>query len=168
MSLDTEEKLRRMLASSPPALREIAVVVISHSALSQTFAFWPEPYPGTVVTPLGTLAVRYAPMQMELAGSEANLDQVYNITLDTTDVQDIFREEMDRVPIGSLEKVQIGFYSFVSDDLTDPQAATSLEVQTVSYKKGVATINATSPRYNVLSTGELYAPRDVPMLRGFT
>jgi len=168
VSLDTEEKLKRMLASSPPALREIAVVVISHSSLSQTFAFWLEPYPGTVVTPQGTLSVRYAPMQIEYAGSEANLDQVYNITLDTTDVQDLFREEMDRIPIDSSEKVQIGFYSFVSDDLSDPQASTTLEVQTVSYKMGVATISATSPRYNVLSTGELYAPRDVPMLRGFT
>lgn len=168
MSLDVEEKLKRLLASSPPAIREIPVVTVSHSALSQVFAFWLEPYPGSVVTSDGPLTVRYAPMQVQLAGSEANLDQVFQITLDTTDVQDQFREELDRIPLNTTERVQVRFYSFVSDDLTQEQSRAVLEVQTVSFKIGTATISAASPRYNVLSTGELYAPREVPMLRGFT
>lgn len=168
MSLDIEERLRIFLASSPPAQRQIPVVVIDHPALTRRFAFWWEPYPGQVVTTdHGPLDVQYAPMMIELAGSEANLDQEYQLTLDTTDVQDEFRDQLDRIPIDTQDKVRLFFYEFMSDDLDNEQTRGALEAETISFVIGTATIKAISPRYNVLSTGEKYEPGQVPMLRAF-
>ena len=144
------------------------MVVISHPALTRRFTFWTEPYFGTVTSSeYGPMAVRYAPMAVEIAGSEANLDQEYKITLDTTDVQDIFRDELDRIPLNTTSRIRVDILSYLSNDLGHEQESATLQAETISYIIGTATITAVVPRYNVLSTGELYEPGVVPMLRAF-
>lgn len=168
MSSDIEAALREYLTVSPPAVREVGVLVISHSALARRFVFWPEPYSGQVVSDeYGPLDVMYAPMMLERAGTEANLDQEYRITLDTTDVQDDFRSQLDAIPINTRELIRIDILTFLSDDLTNQQESATLQAETVSWVIGTATITAVQPRYNVLATGELYEPAAVPMLRAF-
>ena len=168
MSTDIEPALREWFAVSPPAVRAIPVVVISHPALTQRFAFWTEPYFGSVTSSeYGPMVVRYAPMAVEIAGSEANLDQEYKITLDTTDVQDIFRDELDRIPLNTTSRIRVDILSYLSNDLEHEQESATLQAETISYIIGTATITAVVPRYNVLSTGELYEPGVVPMLRAF-
>lgn len=168
MSTDIGERLAEYFAVTPPAERVIGVLIISHSALSQRFVFWPEPYAGEIVTDdYGRLPVLYAPMLLEIAGSEANLDQEYRITLDTTDVQDGFRDELDRIPLNTAERIRVDILTYLSSDLESQQEAAVLQVETVSWVVGTATITAVAPRYNVLSTGELYEPGQVPMLRAF-
>lgn len=168
MSTDIEAALREYYATSPPALREIGVLVISHSALARRFVFWPEPYAGQVTSDeYGVLDVYYAPMLLERGGSEANLDREFRITLDTTDVQDDFREQLDAIPLATSERIRIDILTFMSNDLTLQQEAATLQAETISWVMGTATITAVVPRYNVLSTGELYEPGVVPMLRAF-
>lgn len=168
MSTDIEARLREYFAVTPPAVRAIGVLVISHSALARRFVFWPEPYAGQIVSDeYGLLEVQYAPMLLEIGGSEGNLDQQYSITLDTTDVQDAFRDQLDAIPLNSAERIRIDILTFLSDDLTSQQESATLQAETVSWVIGTATITAVAPRYNVLSTGELYEPGTVPMLRAF-
>lgn len=168
MSTDIEARLREYFAVTPPAIRPVGVLVISHSALARRFVFWPEPYAGQVISDdYGVLDVQYAPMLLERAGSEANLDQEYRITLDTTDVQDEFRNQLDSIPLNTTELIRIDILTFLSDDLTSQQESATLQAETVSWIIGTATITAVAPRYNVLSTGELYEPGVVPMLRAF-
>ena len=168
MSTDVEARLREYFAVTPPAIRPVGVLVISHSALSHRFVFWSEPYTGQVVSDdYGALDVQYAPMLLEIGGSEANLDQEYSITLDTTDVQDAFRDQLDAIPINTPERIRIDILTFLSDDLASQQEAATLQAETISWVIGTATITAVAPRYNVLSTGELYEPGAVPMLRAF-
>lgn len=168
MSTDIEARLREYYATSPPAVREVGVLVISHSALERRFVFWPEPYAGQVVSDeYGPLDVMYAPMMLERAGSEASLDQEYRVTLDTTDAQDDFRNQLDAIPLNTSERIRIDILTFLSDDLASQQESATLQAETVSWIIGTATITAVVPRYNVLSTGELYEPGVVPMLRAF-
>ena len=168
MSTDIEARLREYFAVTPPAVRAIGVLVISHSALARRFVFWPEPYAGRIVSDeYGPLDVAYAPMMLDRAGSGANLDQEYRITLDTTDVQDDFRGQLDAIPINTTERIRIDILTFLSDDLTGQQESATLQAETVSWVIGTATITAVAPRYNVLSTGELYEPGVVPTLRAF-
>ncbi|MEG0968327.1 MAG: hypothetical protein RSE32_14315 [Comamonas sp.] len=168
MSTDIEARLREYYATTPPAVRPVGVLVISHSALARRFVFWPEPYAGQVVSEeYGVLDVQYAPMMLDRAGSEANLDQEYRITLDTTDVQDDFRDQLDAIPLNTSERIRIDILTYLSDDLTAQQESATLQAETVSWVVGTATITAVVPRYNVLSTGELYEPGVVPMLRAF-
>ena len=168
MPTDIEARLREYYATSPPAVREVGVLVISHSALARRFVFWPEPYAGQIVSEeYGPLDVQYAPMMLDRAGSEGNLDQEFRITLDTTDVQDDFRDQLDAIPLNTAERIRIDILTYLSDDLTAQQEAATLQAETVSWVVGTATITAVVPRYNVLSTGELYEPGVVPMLRAF-
>lgn len=169
MSSDIETRLKEWFAVSPPAQRKVGVLVLSHSALSRQFVLWAEPYAGQVVSEeFGALNVQYAPMLLDEPGSEANLDQVYTITLDTTDVQDDFRNQLDAIPLDTEEKIKVSILTYLSDDLTSQVSdAAILQAETVSWVMGTATITAVVPRYNVLSTGELYEPGDVPMLRAF-
>ena len=166
MSLDLEARLRVFLAAAPQRVRSIPTIEISHSAMSKTYHLWREPYGGATTTETGQVVqMQGANFEISLAGEHGHLDQQFQIKLDTTDIEDAFREQMDRIPVDTLERVRVVYREYLSDDLTDPQAVAPLQVESVSYAIGAASISAVSPRLNVLSTGELYTPRDVPMLR---
>ncbi|MNY71298.1 hypothetical protein D3C86_2096100 [compost metagenome] len=59
------------------------------------------------------------------------------------------------------------YREYLSDDLANAQTTAVLQVESVAYKIGAATLSAVSPRFNVTRTGETYTPRDIPMLRSF-
>lgn len=168
MSVDIESRMRAFFASAPQTVHQIVVLEFSHSAMSQVYFFWREPYAGQVTTE-DAVVHDVEPLNIDPtpAGSEGHLDEVFQIKLDTTDVEDRFREELDAIPLYSTELVRCVYREYLSDDLTDVQARAVLQVETISCIVGAATLSAASPRYNVTRTGELYTPRDVPMQREF-
>ena len=135
--------------------------------MTKTYYLWREPYVGTVTTETGAHQVEPLHMEIKLAGAENNLDQRFQILLDLTDVADEFREQLDRIPLTSLEHIQVIYREYLSDDLTSVLAQATLQVESVSLTLGAATLIAVQPRLSMTRTGEVYAPRDVPMLRGF-
>ncbi len=163
MSLDLENDLKVFLASAPQTLRPIQTLEISHSNMAQTFHLWREPYAGTA----GGNTMQPCNLEIKLAGSPGHLDQKFEIRLCTVDIEDTFRDQLDLVPIDTQEKVQIIYREYLSDDLSTPQASATLQAESISYQIGAASISAVSPRLNITRTGELYTPKDVPMLRGF-
>jgi len=167
MSLDLEQQLLVFFASSPQTKYPIEVLEISHSAMTKTYYLWREPYVGTVTTEDGVRTVQPRNFEAERAGSDENLDQVYKIKLDTTDVSDEFNEQLDRIPLNTTERIRVVLREYLSDDLTDMQTRAVLQAENVAHQLGAATITAVSPRFNLNRTGEIYAPRDVPMLRNF-
>lgn len=166
MSLDIEQRLRVFLASAPQTIWSIPALEISHSAI-KTWHLWKEPYPGTTVVDGVSHAMRPTNMDIKLAGSAGNLDQVFSITLGIVDAADEFREELDKIPVNTKERIRIIYREFLSDDLATPQVTAVLQGESVSWTIGAATISAVSPRLNVSRTGEIYAPKAIPMLRGF-
>ena len=168
MSLDAEAALRRFFASAPQNVRQIEVLQISHSAMSKTYYLWREPYTGTVATESGVRTVQPVNMEIEVAGSEGNLDQEFHIRIDTTDVEDELREQLDRIPVDTEERIRCVYRVYMSDDLTDIVAGPMvLQAESISHQVGACAITAVSPRLNTTSTGDRYVPREVPMLRGF-
>lgn len=167
MSLDLEQRLRVFLASAPRSVWSISTIQISHSAMSRTFHLWREPRFGTTQAGGVTMNMEPCNFEVKLAGSDGNLDQRFDIRVDLVDIDDIFREQMDRIPIDTKEKISVIYREYMSDDLTAPQATAILQVESISYAIGAANISAVSPRLNVTRSGEIYSPRDVPMLRGF-
>ncbi len=166
--MDLEASLKRLLASAPQTIYAIQTLQFSHSAMSQTFHLWKETYVGTT-TIEGGVVVNMLPanFEIDLAGSEGNLDQSFDIKLGLVDIQDIFRNELKRIPINTREKIKIVYREYLSDDLTKITASATLQCESTSYLVGAATLSAVAPRLNMTRTGELYAPRDIPMLRGF-
>ena len=167
MSLDIAAQLKVFFASSPQTKHEIETLQISHSAMTKTYYLWPEPYPGSITTETGLHAVEPLNFNIKLAGSAGNLDQKFSIAIDTTSVNDEFREQMDLIPMGTLEKIQLIYRRYLSDDLTSAQSTAILQVESVSYKMGAALLSAVSPRLNIARTGELFLPKEIPMLRSF-
>lgn len=168
MSLDLEQRLRVFYASAPQTQYRIEVLELSHSLMTQTYFLWKERAEGQVTTEDGIVrTVLPARFVTKPAGSEEHLDQIYEITLDTTDRHDTFRTELRRIPTSTTERVRCVFREYLSDDLTDVQARAALQVEEIAWQLGVAKITAVSPRYNVTRTGELYAPREIPMMRNF-
>lgn len=168
MSVDLENELRILLASAPQNIYEIQVLEISHPDMLQTHYFWAQRGDGEVETEDGVVAVRSVHFSIEPAGTEAHLDQVYKITLDLADNSDEFYGELDRIPLDTQERIRCVLRSYLSDDLTNIMARADLQVEDVAHRLGAATFTAVSPRMNTTRTGELYTPRDVPMLRSFT
>lgn len=167
MSLDLENSLRTFFASSPQAVWPIQTLQVSHSAMTKTFHLWREPYEGVTSAEGIVMDMQPANIEISLAGSEGHLDQKFSIRLGLVDIEDEFREQLDRVPIETQEKIIVVYREYLSDDLGEPQATATLQVESISYAIGAAQISAVSPRLNVLRTGDLYAPKEVPMLRGF-
>ena len=167
MSLDLEARLRTFLASAPQTLHPVQTLEIWHSAMSQTYHLWREPY--AAETSVGGVLRTMRPVNFEikLAGSEGHLDQKFSIAISTVDENNTLRNELDRIPVATLEKIVIIYREFLSDDLSVPQATARLQVESISYVKGGANITAVSPRLNMNRTGESYTPKDIPMLRGF-
>lgn len=168
MSLDIEARLREYLASSPQVRHQVQTLEFSHSDLSQVFCFAREPVALSITTESGVRTTRPVNFAVKLAGNEPNLDQNFDIALDLTDADDEFREELDRIPLDTTERIRCVYREYLSDDLTVMVAGPAvLQVEAVSFQLGAASIAAVSPRLNVTSTGERYVPRDVPMLRSF-
>lgn len=168
MSVDLEAELRVLLASAPQNIREIQVLELSHSAMTQTHYFWSQRGDGVVETEDGAVDVRSVAFQIDPAGTEAHLDQVYKVTLSLTDNEDEFYEELDRIPLETQERIRCVLRSYLSNDLTNIMARADLQVEDVAHQLGAATFTAVSPRMNTTRTGSLYSARDLPMLRGLT
>ena len=163
MSLDLETALRTFLASAPQTVHPIQTLQISHSAMSQVWHLWREPYAGTA----GGNAMAPCNIDIKLAGSPGHLDQKFDIRLGLVDIEDTFRAELDSIPVNTQEKIAVVYREFLSNDLVNAQATATLQVESVTYIKGAASLSAVSPRFNINTTGERYVPREVPMLRGF-
>lgn len=165
MSLDQEQQLREFFASAPQTKHRVPTLEIGHSAMTKTYYLWKEPFEGVITTEDGVRTVQPLNFVEEIAGSEGHLDQVFELALDTTDAEDDFREEMARIPLETTERVRVVFREYLSDDLTEPLTRAALQVESIVYTVGAAKITAASPRFNVTRTGEVFAPREIPMLR---
>lgn len=155
--------MRRFHASAPQTVHRIQALQISHSAMTQTFHLWREPFAGVA----GGNAMQPANIEIALAGSMGNLDQKFNIKLGLVDIEDLFRRELDLIPIDTSELIKVVYREYLSDDLDYAEATVSLQAESVTYAKGGASISAVSPRLSMLRTGELYTPKDISMLRAF-
>lgn len=168
MSLSLETRLKTFLASAPRDVRLIPTVEFSHSAMTKTYYLWREPYTGEITTESGVRTVEPVNLAIKLAGDEGHLDQNFDIRLSTVDIEDEFREQLDLIPIDTLEKIRCVYREYLSDDLTDMVTGPIvLQVESIVCVVGAASISAVYPRYNSTRTGENYVPRDVPMLRSF-
>lgn len=170
--IDLEQKLRVFLSSSPSRIRRIETLQVTHSLFTQEWHLWREPYLGVTKyynesDVLSTANMQPLNFKVDKGGSEANLDQKLTIAIDLVDAEDKFRSEMARIPLDSEEPVYVWFREYLSDDLNNPQSDLKVQVESVSYSKGVATLQAVAPRLNTTKTGETYNAKEVPMLRGF-
>ncbi|MCZ2498134.1 DUF1833 domain-containing protein [Xylophilus sp. Kf1] len=162
---DLSTRLRRFLACAPQNVRSVVVAEISHSAFSRTWWLWRERQAKVVTLDTGAaVEVLCTNIEFKLAASDGTLNQRFDVAIDTVDKADTFRRELKAIPVDSDEPAVLVYREYLSDDLTFPEAVVHLQVETCSYQRGAATLVATSPRYDLNRTGEIYSRRDIPML----
>lgn len=168
MSIDLEQQLKEFLASAPQSKHIVQVVEISHSAMTKTYYLWREPYTGSVTLDDSSI-VTVDPVNIDITLPDTNqtLDQDFSFNIDTVNINDEFRDELDLIPLDTTEKIIIIYREYLSDNLLEPQATVKLQTESIGYNKGVATLSAVSPRLNITRTGALYTYKRFPMLRGF-
>lgn len=166
--ISLEQRLKVFFASAPQNIYSIQVLEISHSMMPKTYYLWREPRFGQVRIN-GTTYVDVQPLNIEVkvAGTSNNLDQKFEIRIDTTDIENEFRDALDAIPVDTTEKIKVVYREYLSDDLTTEQAVANLQAESVTYMIGTASISAVSTRLNINRTGELYSTKEVPMMRGF-
>ncbi|ETF00933.1 hypothetical protein W822_19980 [Advenella kashmirensis W13003] len=167
MALDIDDRMKRYWASNPPDEYPIYTLAIAHSDLSKVFRFWNQPGVGWLDVEGTLMEHRSVNFQIEQNGTNSNLDQLFRIAVDVVDSQDELREELDSIPLTTKERIVIVYRSFLYPVLDAPTGLARLQAESLTYVKGAANVNAVSPRYNLLRTGEVYSPREIPMLRGF-
>ena len=86
----------------------------------------------------------------------AHFFNINTVNIDTTDPDNLLRKELDRIPLDTTEKILLTYRAYLSDDLTEPQAVQVLQVESINYNRGTATLSAIAPKLNVNRTGELY------------
>jgi hypothetical protein len=165
--LSQTDRLKIFWAASPQNVRPIPTFQFSHSAFAASYYYWTEPYSGTVISEASaSLTMLPANINVKLANSQNDLDQNYTFIIDLTDAQDIFRTALNSVPISSAEEVKITYREYLSDSLSTVQTLVNLVVTKIAYNQQGAQITAATPRFNLTSTGLIFTPFQISMLRG--
>lgn len=167
MALDRDEEMKKFFASNSPGKYPITTLVIKHSDLTVNHRFWNQPGTGELNLDGEVVDHRSVNFAVRQAGTNNNLDQVWGIDIDTVDARDEFREQLDLIPIDTKERVRVEYREYLYPDLNTVRALARLQAESLNYGIGKCTVNAVSPRKNLLRTGETYDPRDIPMLEAF-
>ena len=93
-----------------------------------------------------------------------DLDQLASFNL--PDVENILDNEMDRIDVGDQNKPTITYRIYLSTNLNEiAEGPFIYDLESITQKKGVFTIQSGIPRLNTRETGETYNFTDFPMLR---
>ena len=166
--LSQADRLKIFWASSPQNVRPIPTFEFYHPDFYGSYYYWTEPYVGQVLSESSILlSMAPANINIKFADSDNDLDQNYTFLIDLTDSQDVFRSAMNSVAINSKNEIVIKYREYLSNDLNTIQTSVNLIVSKVSYNQEGAQITACTPRYNLTSSGLIYTPFQIPMLRSF-
>lgn len=144
---------------------------LSHPSFTKTYRVVRNVTAGITVTHEDSTshAYDYYPLKIERSNTTDDLDEGLSIGMGL--LGDELPQEFDRVNDGAYSDVVpvLKYRVYRSDDLTAPMFGPSiLEVRGCSCDdSGQASFEATAPRLNTTTTGEIYTFARFPMLRGF-
>jgi hypothetical protein len=165
---DLELALTRFFASAPANDYVVETLEISHPLMTRSYHLWRETVTGTTTVDGVLRTMETCNFEIKRAGSPGHLDQNFDVLVDTTDIQDTLRGEIDRVGKHPGEPVHLTVREFLKSDLSAPQSTAVLVVESIAYNSGSANISAVSRRLNITGTGVTFNSRDFPMLRAFS
>jgi hypothetical protein len=154
---------------TPANIVMLELIELSHPDFTKTYRLVRNATNGVTVT-LETAAsatFEYYPLKINKGDTRENLDQ--SITLTFGDLGEVLPNELDVVLEANnfVTKPILKYRIYRSDDLTAPLEVITLEVQSISFQKIGAVIEARSKALNINKTGEIYTIDRFPMLKGF-
>jgi hypothetical protein len=156
--------------NSSSSVVQLELFEISHPSFSKTYRIVRNAVDGVTVTleDASSHLFEYYPLKVTPATSGDDLEQVLNI--DLGDLGQVVPQEIDAVnAAGTLStKPTLIYRTYRSDDLSAPlEGPHRFQVNNISFKKEGASFEASAPKVNQTSTGEIYTLDRFPMLQGF-
>jgi hypothetical protein len=156
--------------NSPPSVKQLDLIEISHPAFSQTYRYVRNQRGGVTVTLPndGVATFEYRPVNIRRLTESDDLSQ--GLAVDVGDPGEVLALEHDNLAAadGFTTKPTLRYWVYRSDELTVPMLGPLVyEVQSFATKGEMATIDASAPERNASGTGERYTFNRFPMLRGY-
>lgn len=170
----TPDEIKKIYASAPTDRTTLEVISFSASWFSKTYYLQRQFTEDIQVTLENdeVVDVLYAPMNIEQASSNADLNYERNVTLQM--VNDLIASEHDNydpdIHDGEMPIFQSrGYIAYRDGTISDIQfGPISLPVRKMKTNNQGVVISVTTKPGNDYSTGEMATVTRVPMLRGFT
>jgi hypothetical protein len=159
--LNSFDDYKKLLNSEPEGERYYEMLIISHSAMSQTYNLVIDSAP---LTALNGVEFRPANVKPSKPINGNDLDQTASFT-----IGDEFNEldgELDRIPLDTAEKIVCRSVIVVSTDLDSPVEDISFYVDSIPQQKGAFTIKSSVTDLNLQQTGEAMTLTRLPALAG--
>jgi len=160
------EDYKIFLNSQPEEVRIFETIELRHPALSKTFRFVRDSKSLTAKDE-NEIEQNYEPINFASDTSKisGDLDQLANFIL--PDLENILNDELDRIDIGDQVKPTITYRVYISTNLDEiVEGPFIYDLESITQKKGVFSIQSGIPRLNTRETGQTYNFTDFPMLRG--
>lgn len=165
--MSVEDKYAELLASQPENQNEIETLEISDPYASKTYYFVKGNKAVTAKLESGAI-VTFEPTAMQASRARQSNDLSQNASFTLPDVDNILDDELANRPLNAQEPTLLTFRLYISEDLTAPAIEpVTLEVVSITQKKGSVTFNTAVPRLNKLETGQRYTTELIKPLLGF-
>ena len=159
--MTVESRLREILTTYPASVYIIDTLTISHTDLTQTYYLTLEPEGITI----GGQYYEPANFTASLATTKSDLDEIYTFTI--SDISNVLDDELENIPLDTVENIQIDYKAFNSDDLSAPAKESNTEVLSLNQEKGKFTAVCGYRRLNDRRTGVEQNYTLFPMLRAY-
>jgi len=163
--MSAQDDLKILLATYPVGEYLIDTLEISHSLFSQPYYLTRESV-GLSASIEGGVLKNFtgANIEITLNSTKSDLDQNFSFTIQ--DLENIFDDELDLIPLEDTEDILLTYRGFLSTDLSEPaQGPIVLQAIGASQDKGVFTVTAGAPQLNWNKTGVIYNYDSFPPLR---
>ena len=149
-----------LLSSQPENERYYELLIISHSAMSQTYNLVIDSVPLTALS--GTV---FSPANINPSKpvNSNDLDQTSSFSIG--DVDNALDDELDRIPLDTAEKIVCRTVVVLASDLDTAVEDISFYVDSIPQQKGVFTIKSSVTDLNMQKTGEAMTLTRLPALR---
>lgn len=156
---------KRLLASYPKGQYIIDTFEIYHPLISQRY-FLTNDTDDVTATDESSNVRTYESTQIkvDLNDTSDDLDQNFRFTF--ADLNNVWDDEIDRVPLGDTTPMSITYRSYVSTNLSEPSVVYRLFVLNISQSHNSITLDCGANQLNWHQTGVVYDFDTFPMMRG--
>lgn len=159
------DEYKEFLNSQPEEERTFETIELRHPDLSQVFRFVRDPKP-LIARDENGFDHEYEPINFASDNTKIadDLDQLASFNL--PDIDNILDDEMDNIDVGDQIKPSVTYRIYLSTNLlVIAEGPFVYDLESITQRKGIFTIQSGIPRLNTRETGQTYNFTDFPMLR---
>ncbi len=152
----TDQAWKEYLVSRSESDRELECIRVYHSAFSKVYYLARDNQEFTANLPVTKELVTFEPANLEPSRAINSNDLDQGATFTIGDLDNILDDELDRIPDGDTEQIQLTHYIYLKSATTEPQFYISYDIKSVAQEKGAFSVTAGTRDLNRDKTGDTY------------